>query len=57
MIVETVPYRRVRIKRCLMGPTTVVKEESEAILLKALTRGIVTLENDYRIMMMAGMKT
>ena len=57
VIVETVPYRRVRIKRCLMGPTTVVKEESEAILLKALTRGIVTLENDYRIMMMAGMKT
>lgn len=57
VIVETIPYRRVRVKRCLMGPATVVKEESEAIILKALTKGIQTLENDYRIMMMAGMKT
>jgi hypothetical protein len=57
VIVETSPYRRVRVKRCLMGPATVVKEESEAIILKALTKGIQTLEKDYRVMMMAGMKT
>jgi len=49
VIVEDLPYRRVRIKRCNMGPKTIVKEESEGVLLKALLRGIQTLENDYRL--------
>ena len=56
VIVESKPYRRVRIKRCNMGPDTVVKEESEAILLKNLIRGIEVLETDYKLMLMRSMK-
>ena len=51
MVVDTTPYRRVRIRRCNMGPQTIVKEESEAILIKALLQGITVLENDYRILL------
>ena len=51
VVVDTLPYRRVRIRRCNMGPQTIVKEESEAILIKALLQGITVLENDYRILL------
>jgi len=51
VVVDTTPYRRVRIRRCNMGPQTIVKEESEAILIKALLQGIAVLENDYRILL------
>ena len=56
IIVESVPYRRVRVKRCLMGPQTVVKVESEALLLKSILRGLQVLENDYRIALMTSFK-
>ena len=49
IIVDTIPSNRVRIRRCNMGAQTVIKEESEKILLKAILRGIRILENDYRI--------
>ena len=42
--------RRVRIRRCNMNFATVVKEESEAILLKAILKTIQTIDNDYRIL-------
>lgn len=53
IIVESSPYRRVRIRRCNMGPQTIVKEESEAIILKALQRGIAAIEADYKKMVMS----
>jgi hypothetical protein len=56
MIVESYPYRRIRIKRCLMGAQTIVKEESEAILLRSVLKGIQVLENDYRIALMTSFK-
>ena len=43
--------RRVRIRRCNMNSATIVKEESEAILLKAILKTIQTIDNDYRILM------
>jgi hypothetical protein len=39
-----------------MTPQTVVKEESEALLLRAMLRGIEVLENDYRIALMTSFK-
>ena len=43
--------RRVRVRRCNMSSTTIIKEESETILLKAILRTIQTIDNDYRILM------
>ena len=57
IIVESEPYRRVRVRRCLMGAQTIVKEESEAVLLRAVLKGIQVLENDYRVAIMTSMKT
>mmetsp|Transcript_28012 Transcript_28012/g.63443 ORF Transcript_28012/g.63443 Transcript_28012/m.63443 type:complete len:305 (-) Transcript_28012:178-1092(-) len=51
VLLEETPYARVRIRRCNMGPKTVLKVESEDILLKALTMGLNQLEADYRIML------
>jgi len=48
VVVEESPYCRVRIKRCEMGPGTVAKEESEAILVKAILREVKVLEEDYK---------
>ena len=56
IIVESVPYRRVRVKRCNMGPQTIVKVESEALLLKSILKGLQVLENDYRIALMTSYK-
>jgi acetoin utilization deacetylase AcuC-like enzyme len=56
MIVESYPYRRIRIKRCLMGAQTIVKEESEPLLLRSVLKGIQVLENDYRIALMTSFK-
>jgi len=49
--VDELPYKRVRIRRCCMSPRTIVKEESEALILKAVLNGVAVLENDYRILM------
>jgi hypothetical protein len=43
--------KRVRIRRCNMAAQTIVKEESEGILLKAILRAIQVIENDYKIML------
>jgi len=51
IILESTPYVRVRVRRCNMGPKTVVKEESEAFLLKTIRSGVLTLDNDYRILL------
>jgi hypothetical protein len=53
VIVDTVPYRRVRIRRCNYGKETIVKEESEALILRSLTRGIAGLEKMYRDAMLS----
>ena len=53
VIVDTVPYRRVRIRRCNFGKETIVKEESEALILRSLTRGIAGLEKMYRDAMLS----
>jgi hypothetical protein len=53
IIVDVDPFLRVRIKRCNMGPTTIVKEESEATILKEIDRFLTTAENDYRILINA----
>jgi hypothetical protein len=44
ILVEERPYPRVRVRRCLMGKQTVVKEESERVLLRAVERCVVLLE-------------
>jgi hypothetical protein len=51
IIVDESPYRRVRIRRCNMNAMTIVKEESEALILKQLLRGLQALETDYRILL------
>jgi hypothetical protein len=51
IIVENIPYARVRVRRCNMGPKTIVKEESEAFLLKTIRSGVLALDNDYRILL------
>jgi hypothetical protein len=56
IVVETVPYRRVRVRRCNMGAQTIVKEESEALLLRAVMKGVQALETDYRIALMTNLK-
>ena len=40
-----------------MGAQTIVKGESEAVLLRAILKGIQVLENDYRVAIMTSMKT
>ena len=56
IIIESLPYRRVRIKRCNMGALTVVKEESEALLIRSILKGLQVLENDYRVALMTSFK-
>jgi hypothetical protein len=51
ILLEEQPYARVRVRRCNMGPKTIVKEESEAIIMRALTTGLNQLENDYRVLL------
>lgn len=53
ILIDETPHRRVRIRRCNMGPQTVVKVESEALILKALINGVLQMDNDYRILMSA----
>lgn len=55
VIVDSEPYKRVRIRRCNMGPDPVVKEESEALILKALQQAIRNLEAFYEKMVTEGM--
>ena len=49
IVVDSYPYRRVRVRRCNMGPATIVKEESERIMLREIARTISTIENDSSI--------
>ena len=49
VVVDSYPYRRVRVRRCNMGPGTIVKEESERIMLREIARTISTIENDSSI--------
>ena len=56
VIVDTEPYKRVRIRRTNMGPNAIVKEESEAIILKALQQGIRNLEGFYEKMVKEGLE-
>ena len=56
IIVDERPYRRVRIRRCNMGPQTIVKEESEALVLKRVLQGIQALDNDFRVLLGGGSK-
>lgn len=51
ILVETEPYYRVRICRCEMGLQTVVKEESENVVIKAMTQAVNTLERDYKTLL------
>jgi hypothetical protein len=51
IILDEIPYKRVRIRRCNMGTDTVVKEESEKIILNAIIFGINQLEAFYFKMM------
>jgi hypothetical protein len=51
VFVDSVPYKRIRIKRCNMGSGTIVKVESEAMILREITDGIRVLENDYRLLL------
>ncbi len=50
IIVESEPYYRIRIRRCLIQKSTVIKEESERIIVHELKRLLTRLENDYRIL-------
>eukprot|EP01040_Poterioochromonas_malhamensis_P009700 gene9700-10537_t len=50
IIVESEPYYRIRIKRCLIQKSTVIKEESERIIVHEIKRLLTRLENDYRIL-------
>jgi hypothetical protein len=49
VFLENSPYLRIRVRRCNMGPNTVVKEESEKYILTKLERMCVGLDNDKRI--------
>ena len=53
IIVDTLPYRRVRVRRCNMSMATIVKEESERIIMREVTRVVSTLENDSRLVQAA----
>jgi hypothetical protein len=51
LIVDSLPYKRVRVRRCNLGPDTIVKEESEALIVKEISRALNTLESDYKILL------
>ena len=51
ILVDELPYKRLRIRRCNMGRNTIVKEESEGMIVKTILNSIQVLENDYRIML------
>lgn len=48
--IDDVPVPRIRIRRCNMGPETIVKEESENIIVKSIVNSIKVLENDIKIL-------
>lgn len=50
ILIDESPVPRIRIRRCNMGPDTVVKEESEALIVKSIVNTIKVLENDQRIL-------
>lgn len=50
IIIEAKPFPRIRVRRCLMGVKTVVKIESEKIILDLLQKEVNRLEADYRIL-------
>ena len=52
VLVESTPYPRVRVRRTNMDKDTIVKVESEQIILNALKTGILGLERDYKTLML-----
>ena len=50
-LLDATPYRRVRIRRCNMDPKTIIKEESEAMIIKEVYTGIRGLEKMYEMLM------
>jgi hypothetical protein len=50
IILESSPYPRIRIRRCLLGPGTIIKEESEKVILELVEQAIDVWENDYRLL-------
>eukprot|EP01039_Chlorochromonas_danica_P005950 gene5948-6552_t len=54
ILVESLPYPRIRVRRCNMGPRTIVKEESEKRILSSLEKDWIALENDARILSSTG---
>lgn len=51
VVVDKDPYLRVRVRRCNMGPETIIKEESELLIMRAITSSLRALDNDYKILM------
>ncbi len=51
LLVDDIPYPRVRVRRVAMDRDTIPKEESEGIILKAVTTVVRSLENDYRTLL------
>jgi hypothetical protein len=59
IVIDSEPYRRVRVRRCNYPPeeySPVVKEESEAAILKALQQGIRNVEAFYEKMLTEGLE-
>lgn len=50
IFVDSEPYARVRIRRCNIGADTVVKVESEALIIKYIISALRSLENDLRLL-------
>jgi hypothetical protein len=51
VFIDKEPVSRVRLRRCNMGPETIIKEESEALIVKEIVKAIRILENDCRILL------
>ena len=51
LVAESVPYARIRVRRCAMGPQTVPKLESEQVVLAAVRRYLDIAERDSRILL------
>ena len=51
VVIDRDPYLRVRVRRCNMGRETIIKEESEALIIKMITTSMRGLDNDYKVLM------
>ena len=48
VIVDEYPYPRLRIRRCNIGPETIIKVESESIIIKLIEDNLQRLELDLQ---------